>query len=65
MKRHEQLTIVILSEEEGKEFSARHALRCIGRDFRFLFAALGIHCRKFFYTINRNYGYVNHWWKRQ
>ena len=65
MKRPENVTVVILSEEEAKETSVRHSLRCIVRDFRFLCQALARHCRRFGRTFAHGWSYKNHWWTRR
>jgi hypothetical protein len=62
MKRPENVTIVILSDEQAKELSVLHSLRCLVRDFRFLAHAFLRHGRIFCGTVGRGYRHVNHWW---
>jgi len=65
MERPENVTVVILSEEEAKELSVRHALRCIVRDCRFLVRAFMHHGHRFQGTMSRGYVYKNFWWTRR
>ena len=65
LERPENVTVVILSEEEAKEISVRHSLRCIARDCWFLCRALGRHLRRYCKLYVRGWIYKNHWWARR
>jgi len=62
MKRPENVTVVILCEEQAKELSVRHSVRCIVRDCWFLALAVAGHCRRFGRTFTRGWMYKNCWW---
>jgi len=65
MEKPENVTVVILSDEEAKEVSVRHSLRCIGRDCWFLCRALMRHGRRFFGIFARGWSHKNRWWTRR
>jgi hypothetical protein len=65
IERPENITVVIPSDEEAKDISVRHSLRCIGRDCRFLCRALARHCREYGCTYTRGWSYTNCWWMRR
>ena len=60
--RSENVTVVILSEEEAKEISVRHCLRCILRDCWFLARAVCRLFRRYFAVCTQGALYKNHWW---
>ena len=62
IRKPKHVTIVVLSEEEAKELSVRHSLRCIGRDCRFLCRALAGHWRRYSRSFDRGWTYTNNWW---
>ncbi len=64
IRKPDQVTIVIVSEEEAKEASVRHALRCLWRDGGFLVKAMVRQGRRFAATVTRGWEYKNRWWTR-
>jgi len=55
LNKPENVTVVILSDQEAKELSVRHGLRCLFRDVAYICRALNRHRRHFFTLISRGY----------
>jgi hypothetical protein len=65
IRKPENVTVVIMSEEEAKECSVRYALGCLGRDCRFLCRALAGHGRRYGQVFVRGWMFTNYWWTRR
>jgi hypothetical protein len=65
IRKPENVTVIILSEEEAKELSVRHALRCLWRDCRYLCRALWRHVVHYRRVFARGWMHTNHWWMRR
>lgn len=65
LQKPKNVTIVILSDEEAKELSVRHSLRCIARDCRVLFRALVGHYRRYSRVFRQGWSHKNCWWTRR
>ncbi len=63
-RKSEQVTVVIVSEEEAKAASVRFALRYLWRDCGYLRQAVMRHARRYMEKFSRGWSFKNRWWTR-